>query len=267
MSILKNDLPIGFFDSGVGGLTVLKRLKDILPNENIIFFGDSAHIPYGEKTKEQLLKYSSDILELFYKKGCKAVVMACNTTSSLIYDDIKDLYDFRLYPVVQSVAKMLSELNVNRLGIFATKATINSMAYPNEIHKYNPDIKVFGQCCQNWVNIVENNLTDNPESIYCIAEDLNLMLKNNPDKIVLGCTHYPYLLPILSKFAPSDIFIDPSISFAKYIKADLSDANLLNNSANTPTEEFYVSSNPEQFKKSAKMFYNLEHAPILVNFK
>ena len=267
MSILKSNSPIGFFDSGVGGLTVLKRVKEIMPQENIIFFGDTAHVPYGEKTKEQLMEYSKYILEFFYKKGCKAVVMACNTTSSLIYDDIKDLYNFKLYPVVQSVAKVLSGLNVTRLGVFATKATINSMAYPNEINKYNKNIKIFGQYCPNWVKIVENNLTESPESISDVEMNLNLMLKNNPDKIILGCTHYPYLLPVLTKFASEDMFIDPSTSFAQYIKDDLKSSNLINTSNINPTEEFYVSSDPEQFVESAKMFYDVKKLPELVDFK
>ena len=136
MNILKSDAPIGFFDSGVGGLTVLNKVKKIMPNESFIFYGDTLHVPYGDKTKEQLLEYSKNILKFFEQKGCKAVVMACNTTSSVIYDDIKDDYDFKLYPVVQSVGKILSQLPIKRLGVFATKATIDSGAYEKEVNKY-----------------------------------------------------------------------------------------------------------------------------------
>ena len=191
--------------------------------------------------------------------------MACNTTSSVIYDDIKDDYDFKLYPVVQSVGKILSQLPIKRLGVFATKATIDSGAYEKEVNKYNKDIKVFGQYCPNWVSIVENDLTKDINSIAIIKNDLDKMLTCNPEKIILGCTHYPYLLNILSVFAPKDMFIDPAIHFAQYIKDDLTENNLLTDSSNR-FEEFYVSSAPEKFKLAAKMFYNLKQNPKLLTF-
>ena len=109
-----SDAPIAFFDSGVGGLTVLNKVKKILPNENYIYYGDTLHVPYGEKTKEQLLESSDKILKFFEQKGCKAVVMACNTTSSVIYDDIKNKYNLKLYPIVQSVAEILAKEPIER---------------------------------------------------------------------------------------------------------------------------------------------------------
>ena len=257
MTISNNNSPIGFFDSGVGGLTVLKEVKKLLPDENFIYFGDTAHVPYGDRTKEELLNYSKDILEFFTEKKCKAVVMACNTTSSTIYEDIKDSYNFKIYPVVQCVAKVLAQLKIERLGIFATKATINSGAYSKEIKKYNERIKIFGQYCPSWVRIVENNLTQEPKSIEIIKSDFEQMLENKPQKIVLGCTHYPYLLPILAKFAPNDMFIDPAPHFAKEIKLDLEQNNLLNNQKTNHFEEFYVSSEPEKFVINSKMFYEI----------
>jgi glutamate racemase len=263
MRILSKDAPIGFFDSGVGGLTVLKQVKNILPSESFIFFGDTLHVPYGEKSKDELLSYSKDILKFFENKKVKAVVMACNTTSSVIYEDVKDKYDFKLYPLVQSCAKVFSGLNVNTLGVFATKATINSKAYDREIAKYNSKIKVVGHHCNEWVKIVENGTIHESENIKIVKNDLDELLKYNPDKIILGCTHYPYLLEVLSKFLPSDNFIDPAKIFADFIKNDLSENNLLSKS-NERFEEFYVSSNPQGFKNSAKMFYDLPSEPQLL---
>ena len=256
MHTLNKNAPIGFFDSGVGGLTVLKQVKQILPNESFIFFGDTLHVPYGEKTKEELLSYSKNILNFFEEKEVKAVVMACNTTSSVIYDDIKDKYKFKLFPLVQSCAKVFSELKINTLGVFATKATINSGAYEKEIFKYNPNIKVVGQYCPDWVRIVENNTSQNPENIEIVKKDLEKMLENKPDKIVLGCTHYPYLLDILTKYAPKELFIDPAISFAQFIKNDLQKCDLLSDNKEI-FEEFFVSSSPEKFESASKMFYDL----------
>ncbi len=265
-NILNNNAPIGFFDSGVGGLTVLNKVKRLMPEESFIFYGDTLHVPYGDKTKEQLLDYSKNILKFFEIKGCKAVVMACNTTSSVIYDDIKNSYSFKLYPVVQSVAKILADYDIERLGVFATKATINSQAYSREIHKYNQNMNVFGQYCPNWVSIVEENLTQEPESISIVKKDFDKMLKNSPEKIVLGCTHYPFLLNILTEFAPADMFIDPAIFLAEYIKEDLAKNNLLCPSNPNRFEEFYVSSNPAKFKSCAKMFYELTSNPELKIF-
>ncbi len=266
MNILNNDRPIGFFDSGVGGLTVMNKVKKLLPDENYIFFGDTAHVPYGEKSKKQLLEYSDAILKFFEQKHCKAVVMACNTTSSVIYDDIKDKYNFKLYPVVQSVAKVLANLNVERMGIFATKATIKSGAYEREIAKYNNNIKVYGQFCPDWVKIVENNLLENTDSISQVKSDLEKMMQNSPEKIILGCTHYPYLLGILSKFAPKEMFIDPAEPFAQFIKEDLTSCGLVRNKSDKKYEEFYTSANPKQFRESAKLFYKLDKAPELIKF-
>ena len=256
MHTLNKNAPIGFFDSGVGGLTVLKQVKAIMPNESFIIFGDTVHVPYGDKTKEELLSYSTNILKFFESKGVKAVVMACNTTSSVVYDDIKDKYGFKIYPLAQSCAKILSQLNVNRMGVFATKATIESHAYEKEIEKHNPNIKVIGQYCPQWVKIVENNLTNTPESIKIVKNDLDNMMKNNPEKIILGCTHYPYLVDVLSKFAPKELFIDPASYFAQFIKNDLADSGLLCDK-NERFEEFYVSSSPEKFALASKLFYDL----------
>lgn len=262
---INSNSPIAFFDSGVGGLTVLNKVKKILPNENYIYFGDTLHVPYGEKTKEQLLEYSKKILKFFEEKKCKAVVMACNTTSSVIYDEIKGKYNFKLYPIVQSVAKILADLDIERLGVFATSATINSKVYPREIAKYNEKMHVYGKHCPNWVRIVEDNSLDNPENIKIVKDDLDEMLKNNPQKIVLGCTHYPFLLDTLSKFSPREMFIDPAIYFAQYIKSDLEQNNLLNTTAKH-YEEFYVSSEPEKFKNASVMFYELNENPKLLTF-
>lgn len=267
MSILNNlnEQPIGFFDSGIGGLTVLNKVKKILPQENYIYYGDTLHMPYGEKTKEQLLFYSDAIFKFFEQKGCKAVVMACNTTSSVVYDDVKNKYGFKLFPIVQSVAKILAELDVDRLGVFATRATIESGVYSREISKYNQVMEVFGQFCPQWVHIVEEHTMNSPENIDIIKRDLDRMLENKPDKIVLGCTHYPFLLETLAKFAPREMFIDPAIAFADFIKAELDKDNLLNTCAD-PTESFYVSSEPHQFKIASKMFYDVKEEPRLLTF-
>lgn len=264
MTSLKiTDKKIGFCDSGVGGLTVYSKFRDALDTEDCAFFGDLKHSPYGDKTKEQLIGYSRGVFNFFKKQDVKAVVMACNTTSAQTYPTLKDEFDFKIYPIIQSCAKILAGLDVKNLGIFATAATVNSGAYEREINKYNKNIHVYSQSCPGWVEIVENNAQAKPESKKIIKRDLEKMLRNNPDKIVLGCTHYPFLLDVLSEFAPKEMFIDPADIFVKYIIADLKASDLINPQHKKGSEEFYVSANPDKFKAASKMFYEVNDVKLV----
>lgn len=248
----------------MGGLTVYKKLKEILPKEDYIYFGDLKNCPYGQKTKQQLIDITFDIFNYFKYEEVKAVVMACNTTSANVYEEYKDKYDYTLYPIIQSSARVISQMPIKRLGVFATSATIASGVYKQEITKYNNDIDVFEMSCPGWVQIVEGNKQNDELSQNLIKENLDKMLENNPDKIILGCTHYPFLLDVLSKFAPREMFIDPAEYFANFIKEDLQKRDLLNE--NGVNEDFYVSANPNEFKIAAKMFYELRKAPKLIQF-
>lgn len=261
-----NNSPIGFFDSGVGGVTVFEQVKKILPNENYIYFGDTKNMPYGEKTPEQLLEFAVNIFDFLKNKNVKAVVMACNTTSAVVYDKIKDKYHFEIYPIIQPVAKKISQMPVKKIGIFATPATVNSHCYKKELQKNNPDIEVLEIPCPSWVKIVENGEEKTESARLAVKEKMDEMLTFSPEKIVLGCTHYPYLLDVLTEFAPANIFINPSVEFAGIIKEDLWAKNLLNQQDMKGSEEFYVSANPEKFKKSASIFYEIKSTPALKNF-
>ena len=262
----KNNLPIAFFDSGVGGLTVYKQVKALLPNENYLYFGDTVNMPYGEKTKDELVEIARKIFDFFAEKKVKAVVMACNTTSAMTYDVLKNDYDFKIFPIIQSVAKVLSSLPLKRLGVFATPATINSHAYAREINKLNIDIKVSEIACPAWVRIVEDNKRNQPQSILQVKEKIDEMLLHNPERIVLGCTHYPYLVEIIKQFYPEEKLVDPSRAFANYIKEALATEGLLSSSV-VGSEKFYVSSNPENFMEASKLFCELQSLPELVNIK
>lgn len=256
---------IAFFDSGVGGITVFEKVKKILPNENYMYFGDLKNVPYGEKTYEQLLEFTVKIFDFFNEKDVKAVVMACNTTSATVYEELKKQYNFKIYPIIQSCASTIAKLPIKKIGVFATEATIKSGAYGRELKKYNPDLKVKEISCPPWVKIVEERTQNKPESIKSIEYYVNKMGINGdkPDKIILGCTHYPYLLDTLEKFAPRNLFIDPAEYFAQHIKSDLEASNLLNDNG-LACEEFFVSANPEKFMDTASMFYSIKKLPELV---
>ncbi len=256
----KSSLKIAFFDSGVGGLTVYKEVKALLPFENYIYLGDTLNMPYGEKSKGELIKITRRILDFFSQKGVKAVVMACNTTSAIVYEEIKNDYNFKIYPVIQSVAKTLSTLDVERLGVFATPATINSHAYAKSI----VGKKVFEISCPDWVKIVENNEIFSPQSLEKVRTKIAEMEKFNPQKIVLGCTHYPYLTDLIGKFYSVEDLINPAQYFAKFILNDLKKSELLAVSEEYNTE-FYVTSNPEKFAVASKIFIKEEIKPKMLN--
>lgn len=259
-----NNSPIGIYDSGVGGVTVFDKLIKLIPDENYIYFGDTKNFPYGSKTKDELIKIATNIFDFFAEKQVKAVVMACNTTSATTYSTLKDNYDFEIYPIIQNASEQIAKQNINRLGVLATQATINSHAYAKEISKHNPNIKIFEQACPGWVQIVENQTSKDKESIELVKEYLDNVLKENVDKIVLGCTHYPYLKSILEQFADYEIFIDPSEFFVNYIHNDLTAKNLVADKK-LFEPQFFVSSEPEKFKEVAALFYKLKETPTLLS--
>ena len=260
---MDKNLPIGFFDSGVGGLSVYSRFKKILPFEETIYFGDLKNMPYGSKTKDELLGFARRILNFFKSKDVKAVVIACNTSSATVYDIIKNEYDFKIYPIIQSSAEVIADMNIKKVGVFATPATINSGAYKRELQKYNPDIDVVEIACPNWTSFVENGKTNSAECFEDIKNLMQKMKEAEPEKIILGCTHYPFLLPVLSNFAPENMFIDPAEIFVEFIAKDLKTTGLLNDSKTNVNEQFFVSANPKDFVNNAKLFYEVKALPVI----
>ena len=251
---------IGLLDSGVGGLSVLKRLYEVMPNKNYIFFGDTKNVPYGTKTPEQIYSYTKKILEYFITKNVKNVVFACNTTSAVAYDELKKNFSSKLniFPLIQTVAKSATEgLNdSDSIAVFATRATINSHKYKDEIKKINPKISVIEIDCTGFVEIVENRLYDDNNSIDLIKSKLDIVRLNGAKRVIMGCTHYPYLESIFKKFLNTEYF-DPAISLANVVKAKIGE------SAKGNDIKFCVSKEPENFIKSAKMFFEVDNVQLI----
>ena len=240
------------------------KLYKLLPNENFIYFGDTANVPYGTKTKEELLVITHKIMDFFAKRNVKSVVMACNTTSAVAYDTLKNDYDFKIYPLIQTACQKIAETGAKKIGILSTEATANSHAYKNNIQNFDKDITVFEHGCpKKWVEMVENHTQNLPENFDVIKENLTVLLEQNVDRIVLGCTHYPYLKDILVKISGKDIFIDPSEFFAESITNDIK-SRCPNSKPNQTEPEFYVSSSPKKFIQSAEIFYSLNKLPQLI---
>lgn len=245
--------PIGVFDSGIGGLTVLKRLAPSLKNEQFIYIADTLNLPYGEKNKDELTTIIKKIFDYFKELNVKAVVMACNTSSAQVYDELKELYEFQIYPIIQITSKCITQnTGLKRLAVFATNATINSHAYSKAIKSFAPAMEVYEHSCPEWVPMVEKTLKDYDENDL-ILKYLKPALDFKPEAIILGCTHYPYLLNQLSCFADRSLFIDPAIPFADYISE-----HIVKSSNVSGNLKFLATSDCENFKNKAKIFFNIK---------
>jgi len=253
---------IGLFDSGVGGLSVLKALVNSGISDNFIYFGDTKNVPYGTKTKEEILSFTKDIMEFFIKKGVDCAIMACNTSSALVYEDLRAQFSDRIkiYPLIQYAAPYFKD-ETETIGVMATSATVKSLAYTREITKLNRRSNIVELECQKFVEIVEKRLYDNPQSLKYIEEKIEYFKKAGCKKIILGCTHFPYLVPAFERFAPDIEFIDPAKLLIKSIKNELNA-----NSKTLSTFDFYVSYDPENFKQSGSMFFDIQETPNLVEF-
>jgi len=264
---------IGLFDSGVGGLSVLKAMVQNGINEDFIYFGDTKNVPYGTKTKDEILSYTKEIMEFFIEKGASSAVMACNTSSALVYEDLNKMFSdkIKIYPLIQFASPFFKDEN-GTLGVMATNATVKSMAYTKEISKYNKNVKIVELACQNFVKIVEKRLYDDPSALNYIKEKVEYLKNAGCKKIILGCTHFPYLVPVFKKFAPEIEYIDPANYLIKSLEKDLAD-NLKDAAGNgnkgrrqtPPKFEFYVSQDPENFEKSASLFFRLPSPPHLTD--
>lgn len=263
MDIIK-DRPIGVFDSGIGGLTVLEKLYEVCPHEHYIYYGDTKNLPYGEKTKEELIDAVRRIFDFYQEQDVKAVVMACNTSSALVYEELKDDYDFRIYPIIQITAECVAEMGLKRIGVLATRATVESHAYLRALIEQDRHLLVKESACPLWVSMVENKKDDYDEDDEdaIIVDYLDPILDFRPDKIILGCTHYPHLLKKIARYAKKSLFINPAECFASYIKKDLENAGLRKTYGVLRTD-FYVSSDPQAFKKNASVFLKMKDLPIL----
>ncbi len=247
--------PIGIFDSGVGGLTVVKSLLERLPGESFVYFGDTAHVPYGNKTEEQLMSYARNILSFLIDKGVKAVVVACGTHSSITLPRLEGQYSFPMLGVVKAGARSANRLSRNyKIGVIATQATVSSQAYTREIQIINPSCEVFEAACHKFVPLIESGVLEGEEIQGAIREYIAPLLENRVDSLVLGCTHYPFLSSPIKEFAGCDIeLVDPSFETIEELRDILIRDNLFNDSGDSPIRQFYVSGNDESFYKVGRV--------------
>ena len=257
--------PIGIFDSGYGGLTILHGIRQLLPEYDYLYLGDNARTPYGTRSFEVVYEFTRQAVIKLFEMGCHLVILGCNTASakalrSIQQNDLPKLDpNRRVLGVIRPTAEVIGSLTHNRhVGIFATEGTIKSESYNLEIHKLYPDIQVSGVACPFWVPLVEYNEADSPGADYFVKKRIDQMLRLDPqiDTVILGCTHYPLLLPKIHKYMPRGIRI---IAQGEYVANSLQSyflrhPDMEQRCTKNGQTRYLTTENPERFKEQAQIF-------------
>lgn len=229
LSLSTSPGPIGIFDSGYGGLTILSKIRETLPDYDYIYLGDNARAPYGTRSFEVVYQFTQQAVTKLFEMGCHLVILACNTASAKALRTIQmnDLPQLdpnrRVLGVIRPTVECIGHLTTSRhVGILGTPGTIRSNSYPLEIHKLFPDIQVSGVACPLWVSLVENNEADSPGSDFFIQKYINELMEKDPkiDSVILGCTHFPLLLPKIKQYMPPQVNV---VSQGEYVGRSLKD--------------------------------------------
>ncbi|MFB6343594.1 glutamate racemase [Saccharicrinis sp. FJH62] len=259
--------PIGVFDSGYGGLTILRDLVSALPKHDFIYLGDNARTPYGTRSYDVVLEYTLEAVTRLFEMGCHLIILACNTASAKALRTIQQKHlpfidpHRRVLGVIRPSVEIVGDITTsNHVGVFGTTGTIQSGSYPIEINKLHPELMVSGEACPMWVPLVENGEADSNGADYFIKQHIDNLLQNDPkvDTIILGCTHYPLLIHKIKSFMPEGIQVisqGPVIaeSLKDYLKRHPEMDEKIRKTGNV---EFFTTENPEKFNELANLFYN-----------
>lgn len=250
--------PIGIFDSGIGGLTVAKAIKNSLPNEQIIYFGDTKHLPYGDKSKETLVTYSLRITDFLIKQGVKAIVIACNSASAMAFDEVKKHSSVPVYNVIDPIVDYVEahQDTSNHVGLIATKATVNSNIYSNKINNCCLGVTTSSLATPLLVPMIEEGFHNDKISNTIIANYLGDSTLKNIDTLILGCTHYPLIENEIDAYYEGKVNILNSADIvADKIKKLLTNSKLLNLDKPKGNDHFYVSDFTPSFEKTANIIF------------
>jgi glutamate racemase len=253
---MMQDKPIGVFDSGVGGLTVVSEIMRLLPAEDVVYFGDMGRTPYGPRSKDIILQFTRQDVAFLIEQDIKFIVAACNTASAVALETVATDYEIEMLGVIEPGARAAIKTTQNgKIGIIGTHATIASDSYPKAIHKIDGKIKVFSLACPLFVPLAEEGYQDK-EAAYLIAEDyLKILKENGIDTLILGCTHYPLLKKTIQDVMGDNVtLIDSATATAIEVKEHLQRKDLLRGDNPSPEYKFYVSDVPDKFAPVAERF-------------
>ena len=261
--------PIGVFDSGYGGLTILNSIRQQLPQYDYLYLGDNARAPYGPRSFDVVYEFTRQAVLRLFEMGCHLVILGCNTASAKALRSIQqnDLPQWdperRVLGVIRPTAEVIGSLTKSRhVGVLATEGTIKSESYNLEIQKLHPDVKVSGVACPFWVPLVEYNEADSPGADYFVKKRIDQIMAKDPeiDAIILGCTHYPLLMPKILKYLPEGVKI---VSQGEYVASSLKaylerHIEIERKCAKQSSVNYLTTENPEKFKESAQIFLKEE---------
>ena len=250
------DKAIGIFDSGLGGLTVVRELQRLVPRENLVYFGDTGRVPYGTRSPETIARYAREDAAFLLSKNVKLIIAACGTVSSVAMDAMRDLPVPFLGVVEPAAAAAVKASKTNKIGVLGTTATVNSRAYERAIGRLDPDARVTATDCPLFVPLVEAGWIggDDPVTLAVAQRYLGGMREEGPDTLILGCTHFPLIAPVFRKIMPGAALIDAGYETAKAAAALLGGSGLLSGRETPGTSDYYVSDKPEGFSRIAALF-------------
>lgn len=254
---MTNNNPIGLFDSGIGGTSIWKEIHQLLPKENTIYLADSKNAPYGQKSKDEIIQLSFKNTEFLLDQNCKLIVVACNTATTNAIKELRDKYDVPFIGIEPAIKPAATNSKTQKIGILATKGTLNSELFYKNVEKFQ-DIKIIEQIGYNLVTLIENGEMNSPEMSDLLQKYLTPMIEQNIDYLVLGCTHYPYLIPQIQKIIPKNIkIIDSGEAVARQTKSILENKVGFRNSLEKSTQIFYTNANPKVLSEIVGKKYNV----------
>lgn len=249
---------IGIFDSGVGGLTVFSEIRKKLPNENVIYLGDTKNFPYGNKSKEEIIKFSKENVEALIKKGVKIIVIACGTATSQALEVLEEEYEIPIIGIIEPTVNYIKSREIKEIGVIATEGTIKNGAWEKQLKEKIPDIKVINKACPMLATIAEEGRAKSEEGKKAIKEYMEPFKERHTDKIILGCTHYPIYEELIRKELGYDVeLINTGITVAQYLEKYLKDNNL-ENSTKKDQEEIFLTKPEQEFKNIAKNIMKID---------
>ena len=256
MNFMNNSNPIGVFDSGIGGLTVVKSLYSFLPNENIIYFGDTARVPYGSKSNATVIEYSLQNAHFLSKKNVKLIVVACNTASSIALEELRTKFNIPIIGMIEPGAQAAMQKTKNgKIGIIGTESTVSNKAYSKTLLNLNPNLNITEKACPLFVPLAEEGWINHKATKLIAEEYLSELKEIGIDTLVLGCTHYPILKEVIQEVIGYNVtLIDSGSAASVQVEKYLDGLGLKNKSNNLGTHSYYVSDVPKKFKSVAERF-------------
>lgn len=259
MTLIRNTRAIGMFDSGIGGLTVMKQLTKLMPHEHVVYFGDTARVPYGNKSRDTIIRYSIENTIFLMQQDIKALVIACNTASSYAVDKLQKIFNIPIVGTIEPCADSAVEVTKNKkIAVLGTKATINSGRFQEEILKRLPDAVVIGVACPLFVPLVEEQFISHTATKQIVKEYLSAIKHEGVDTVILGCTHYPLLQEIIQdELGQGVMIVDAARACSEVVSQILKKRELDANAEQKASYRYFVTDDPDKFRSTGERFLGM----------